>query len=63
MAERGRTFLVTKEQYEELASFVAKLPWYQAEPIMKIILSLTPIREEEQQLPLEPPPAAKKKGG
>jgi len=62
MAVRERTFLVTKEQYEEMASLTAKLPWYQAEPIMKIILSLTPIREEEE-LPLEPPPPAKKKGG
>ena len=62
MAVRERTFLVTKEQYEEMASLTAKLPWYQAEPIMKIILSFTPIREEEE-LPLEPPPAAKKKGG
>ena len=61
MTVRERTFLVTKEQYEEMASLTAKLPWYQAEPIMKIILSLTPIREEEE-LPLEPPPA-KKKGG
>ena len=59
MTVRERTFLVTKEQYEEMASLTAKLPWYQAEPIMKIILSLTPIREEEE-LPLEPPPAKKK---
>ena len=62
MAVRERTFLVTKEQYEEMASLTAKLPWYQAEPIMKILRAFISIREEEE-LPLEPPPPAKKKGG
>ena len=63
MTVHERNFLVTKEQREEMASLTAKLPWYQAEPIMKILRAFISIREEEE-LPLEPPPpTAKKKGG
>ena len=64
MAERGRMFLVTEEQYRELVGHASKLPWYQVNPIMQLILALPSVRTEEadaeeetkeQELPLEPP--------
>ena len=64
MAERGRMFLVTEEQYRELVGHASKLPWYQGNPIMQLILALPSVRTEEaeaeeetteQELPLEPP--------
>ena len=64
MAERGRMFLVTEEQYRELVGHASKLPWYQGNPKMQLILALTSLRTEEaeaeeetkeQELPLEPP--------
>ena len=64
MAERGRMFLVTEEQYRELVGHASKLPWYQGNPIMQLLVNLSSVRTEEaeakeepkeQELPLEPP--------
>ena len=64
MAERGRMFLVTEEQYRELVGHASKLPWYQGNPIMQLLANLSSVRTEEaeakeetkeQELPLEPP--------
>ena len=64
MAERGRMFLVTEEQYRELIGHASKLPWYQGNPIMQLLVNLSSVRTEEaeakeetkeQELPLEPP--------
>ena len=64
MAERGRMFLVTEEQYRELIGHASKLPWYQGNPIMQLLVNLSSVRTEEaeakeepkeQELPLDPP--------
>ena len=64
MAERGRMFLVTEEQYRELIGHASKLPWYQGNPIMQLLVNLSSVRTEEaeakeetkeQALPLAPP--------
>ena len=64
MTERGRMFLVTEEQYRELIGHASKLPWYQGNPIMQLLVNLSSVRTEEaeakevtkeQELPLEPP--------